>query len=249
MEEVVSTVAIRQRIGDLADNGRARAVARYFQACPGGYGEGDVFAGISMPNLRALAKACDRAPMGVVRDLLASPVHEERMLALLMLVRRFASASPDRKKDIVDLYLGCTDAINNWDLVDATAPHIVGDYLLGRDPEPLYRLACSESLWERRIAVVSTLTFIRTGVLGHTFVLARMLLNDPEDLIHKAVGWMLREAGKRDEASLIAFLDEHGRVMPRTMLRYAIERLPSGERARCLAMGRKASKGERAGHD
>lgn len=235
----VSAHAIRKKLAGMADDERARAVTRYFKVCPGGYGEGDVFLGISMPDLRALAKSCDDAGIDDLLDLLGSPVHEERMLALLMLIRRYARGGPKDKEAAFILYLENTRSINNWDLVDVSAPHIVGHYLLERDKGLLHTLVRSKNLWERRIAVLSTLAFIRHGEYGHTLDLARALLGDREDLMHKAVGWMLREVGKKDAAVLHAFLGEHGPDMPRTMLRYAIERFPQEVRKRYLAMGRK----------
>jgi 3-methyladenine DNA glycosylase AlkD len=235
----VSAGEIRQRLKGLAQAGRAGMAARYFRAYPGGYGEGDVFLGISMPDLRSCAKACGLVNMETIRDLLGSHVHEERMLALLLLISSYEKGSPSEREDIFRFYLDNTRSINNWDLVDVSAPPIVGTHLLDGDKAVLSKLARSGSLWEKRIAMVSTLAFIRQGRLDHTFGLARLLLSDREDLMHKAVGWMLREAGKRDEGSLRAFLDEHGHAMPRTMLRYAIERFPSEIRAHYLAMGRK----------
>jgi 3-methyladenine DNA glycosylase AlkD len=170
----------------------------------------------------------------VVLELLRSKVHEERLLALLLLVDAFAAAADAARKSIYDLYLANTPFINNWDLVDASAPQIVGAWLHPRSRAPLTRLAKSSSLWERRIAIVATHYYIRRGELDETFRVADLLLADPEDLIHKAVGWMLREAGKRDGVAERRFLSTCYKKMPRTMLRYAIERFPDAERKRYL---------------
>jgi 3-methyladenine DNA glycosylase AlkD len=237
-DEGMNAGALRNRLAGMADEERARVSARYFKTGPGEYGEGDVFLGVSMPNLRSLAKDCEGADTYVIIGLLCSPVHEERMLALLVLVRRYASGGPEEKEAVFSLYLSHTRWINNWDLVDVSAPHIVGAHLLGRDRGILETLARSDGLWERRIAVLATFAFIRQADFDLTLKLARVLLHDPEDLMHKAVGWMLREVGKRDEPRLHAFLGEHGGDMPRTMLRYAIERFPEKTRKKYLAMGR-----------
>ena len=170
-----------------------------------------------------------------IRGLMTSGWHEERLLALLVLVRRFERGDEVAKKATYDFYLSSTRWINNWDLVDLSAYKIVGAWLLGRSRAPVRNLATSRNLWERRIAVVSTYAFIRAGDFEETFFLSRKLLNDPEDLIHKACGWMLREAGKRDVVELERFLDAHGRSMPRTMLRYAIEKFPEKRRKQFLA--------------
>jgi len=213
--------------------GNSETLAWFFKTGPGEYGEGDRFLGIRVPDIRAVSK-CDDGRSDV-RGLLASKWHEERLLALLILVRRFERGDDLVKKAVYDLYLSSTRWINNWDLVDVSAYKIVGSWLLARPRAPLRKLASSKSLWERRIAVVSTYAFIRASDLVETFYLSEKLLNDPEDLIHKACGWMLREAGKRDIRELERFLDEHRRAMPRTMLRYAIEKFPEKRRQQFLA--------------
>ncbi len=219
-------------MGDPAD---ARALARFFKTGPGDYGAGDRFLGIRVPALRALVRELGPAiPLPTLRMLLASPWHEARMLGLLLMVARFRRADDAEQRRLYDFYLSCTNRINNWDLVDASAPNIVGAWLAVRDRAPLDRLARSPVLWERRIAMVSTLALIRRGDLSATFRLAVRLMGDPHDLIHKATGWMLREAGKRDLAALRDFLDRHEASLPRTALRYAIERLPEAERRRRL---------------
>lgn len=213
--------------------GYAEPLARFFKTGPGEYGEGDRFLGIRIPEIRAVAKLDDgKSDLG---GLLHSGWHEERVLALLILVRRFERGEEVEKKAIFDYYLSETRWINNWDLVDLSSYQIVGQWLMGRSRTVLRKLSSSQSLWERRISIVSTYAFIRTGDLEDTFFLSKKLLNDPEDLMHKACGWMLREAGKRDVRALEDFLDECLPFMPRTMLRYAIEKFPEKRRKQYLA--------------
>ncbi len=207
---------------------------RFFKTGPGQYGEGDLFRGIRVPVLRKLAKTYQGIPVEQTQLLLQSAYHEDRLLALLMLVLKYAKADEPGKSGIYALYLGHTRCINNWDLVDASAEHIVGAYLSDRSREPLYQLARSGSIWERRIAMLSTFHFIKRGECAETVKVAEILLTDKEDLIHKAVGWMLREVGKRDSQREESFLTAHYRQMPRTMLRYAIERFPEEKRQRYL---------------
>jgi len=220
----------QQRLRSLADPAVAAVSARFFKTGPGEYGEGDVFIGIKSPTLKAVAKEFKGLPLAEVERLLHSQVHEDRTLALVILVGQFAKGDEAARKQIYDLYLANTRYINNWDLVDVSAPQIVGGYLEERSRKPLERLARSASLWERRISIVATHWFIRHGDFSDTLKIARRLLVDKEDLIHKAVGWMLREVGKRNVAALESFLDEHCRTMPRPALRYAIERLPEVKR-------------------
>lgn len=208
----------------------ARALRWFFKTGPGEYGEGDVFIGVRVPAIRRLAAAFSSAGPEEVASLLASPIHEERLLALCVLVRQFEKGTESDRDRIYRFYLANTDHINNWDLVDLSAPNIVGTRLLDRSRAPLDRLAGSSSLWERRIAIVATHTFIRIRQFDDTLRIADRLLADPHDLIHKAVGWMLREVGKRDQATLEAFLLSRYRRMPRTMLRYAIERFAEPRR-------------------
>jgi 3-methyladenine DNA glycosylase AlkD len=222
------------RLHALADEKVAVGMRRFFRTGPGQYGEGDRFLGVKVPPLRKLAREFGRLPLDEAEELLGSVFHEARLLALLILVRRFEKGDEPSRQAIYDLYLANTARVNNWDLVDASAPAIVGGFLAGRDRGPLVRLAGSASLWERRIAVVATQHFIRRDDFADTLRLAGLLLEDREDLIHKAVGWMLREVGKRDQAVLEGFLGEHCRWMPRTMLRYAIERLPETRRRQYL---------------
>jgi 3-methyladenine DNA glycosylase AlkD len=233
-EKTQSLAAIRAALGEYADPRRAAVSRSYFKTGPGEYGEGDVFLGVRAPDMRRLAAAHREITFGEIRDLLTSPVHEERLLALLVLVGKYSRANEREKKRIFDFYLRHRKRVNNWDLVDLSAPHIVGDFLADRDRVVLYDLAKSKNLWDRRIAVIATLHFIRRGDSSSTLGISRILLLDKEDLIHKAVGWMLREVGKKDPRAAEAFLREHCRVMPRTMLRYAIEKFPEAKRRRYL---------------
>ncbi|MEN6458207.1 MAG: DNA alkylation repair protein [Thermoguttaceae bacterium] len=220
----------QQRLRSFADPEQAAILARFFKTGPGQYGEGDKFIGVKVPVTRKVAKEFTSLPLTEIECLLHSEIHEERLLALVILVGQFEKGDNAIKKQIYDLYLANTSYINNWDLVDLSAPQIVGGYLETRSRKPLERLAKSKSLWERRISILATFHFIREGDFADTIRIAKMLLKDKEDLIHKAVGWMLREVGKRDVVVLEEFLGNHCRVMPRTMLRYAIERFPEGKR-------------------
>ena len=221
----------------------AAFLRRFFKTGPGQYGEGDVFVGVRVPATRAIVKRFERMPLTEAAALLESPVHEHRLAALLVMVRQFEVASRPRSRDDVarlalhDAYLAAVRAgrVNNWDLVDGSAEWLVGEVLreAGRGDDPLLdRLAASGSLWERRVAVLATFAFIKAGDARPTLRLAPRLLDDREDLMHKAVGWMLREVGKRvDRDLLVGFLDEYAPRMPRTMLSYATEHLPPDERA------------------
>ncbi|MBF0216672.1 MAG: DNA alkylation repair protein [Candidatus Omnitrophica bacterium] len=226
-----------------ASEEKATLLGRFFKTGPGDYGEGDVFIGVKVPETRRIAKRYFKAiRQGGVRALLASRIHEERLAALIMMVLQFEKGSPEGKEDIYRLYLASTRRINNWDLVDISAGQIVGGYLFDRDREILYRLASSDNLWERRIAVIATFYFIRKGQYGDTLGISEKLLGDREDLIHKATGWMLRETGKRDKGTLVKFIKKNYKQMPRTMLRYAIELFPEKERQMYLR-GRFGPKG------
>ena len=220
------------------DAEKAIVLPRFFKTGKGEYGEGDKFLGVIVPNIRLVAKQYSHAPLEVVSRLLDSEWHECRMCALLILVMKYKKVAEQEKQAIFDLYLSRTERINNWDLVDLSAPNIVGEHLYSStDRTILYRLAESSLLWNRRIAMVSTLCFIRKGDFGDTFALADKLVTSRHDLMQKAVGWMLREMGKRDISLLRIFLDKHAATMPRTMLRYAIEKMDSAER--CEWMVRK----------
>lgn len=228
---------LQQQLRAHASATRAEVSLRFFKTGPGEYGEGDQFLGLTVPQVRALLPRTDELAERDVLMLLRSPWHEERLLALLILVRRFARARKDEaaRARLVDLYLKNTRWINNWDLVDTSAPLILGEWLRTRERGVLDKLAGSKNLWEQRIAVLATLAFIRAGEFGDTLRLCERLLTHEHDLMHKACGWMLREAGKRDAAVLRGFLDRHAHHMPRTMLRYAIEKLPEAERRRHLS--------------
>lgn len=217
---------IRSKLASLASPETARILQGFFKTGPGQYGEGDMFLGIKVPAIRAISRDFPEAGLDTAVGLLHSRWHEERLLALLFLMRHFARGTPHERQSAYQTYLANTAWINNWDLVDLSAPHVPGVYLADQARAPLYRLARSPALWERRIAMVATLHFIRHGDFDDALLLAEHLLNDREDLLHKASGWMLREVGKRDQERLEIFLRQHSRTMPRTMLRYAIERLP-----------------------
>jgi 3-methyladenine DNA glycosylase AlkD len=221
---------LKKQIEELADPNQAAQLQRFFKTEPGGYGEGDRFLGLRMPQLRKLVKGHLEMPLKDVAKLLHSPIHEYRMAALLMLTYRYPKANIDEQVAIYRFYLDNTAWINNWDLVDVTVPHIVGAHLMTRSRKVLYRLAESKSLWERRISIIATFYFIRQDQFEDTLNIAALLLDDDHDLIHKAVGWMLREVGKRDEKEMEDFLLPRYQGMPRTMLRYAIEKLPEPRR-------------------
>ena len=206
---------------------KTAVLERFFKTGPGQYGEGDIFWGLSVPQSRTIAKQYSQLTLSEVKKLLQSPIHEIRLIALLILVERFLNKP---QKTIVDFYLKNTKYINNWDLVDLSASKILGTWLLDKDPKILYKLIASKNLWERRIAIVASYAFIRADIFKHTIALSEKLLGDTHDLMHKASGWMLREMGKRSINDLRLFLNKHTRRMPRTMLRYAIERLPEKER-------------------
>jgi 3-methyladenine DNA glycosylase AlkD len=225
---------IKARLQDLASSETAEVLQRFFKTGTGEYGEGDVFIGIKIPPLRKLAAEFQSASLTILKSLLKSRIHEERTLALMILVRQFARADERLQKQIYDFYLAHTLFINNWDLVDGSAPYIVGPFLWKRERKQLHIFANSSSLWERRMAIISTFYFIRQNDFADALKIAESLLRDEHDLIHKAVGWMLREIGKRDLAAEESFLKLHCRRMPRTTLRYAIERFPESKRRKYL---------------
>ena len=222
---------LRRELQGLANHQQARILQRFFKTGPGEYGEGDVFLGIKVPVQRSVAKKYPDLPFSEIQQLLRSKIHEHRMAALFVLVKQYENGDKLARKNIFDLYLKNTKNINNWDLVDLSAPNIVGNYLLDKPRQVLYKLAKSKLLWDRRISILATLAFIRNNEFSDTYKLAEILLNDKHDLMHKAVGWMLREAGKRDQNLEVKFLDRHARKMPRTMLRYAIEKFGPARRS------------------
>ncbi len=218
----------------LADPAVAAHSERFFKTAEGEYGFGDRFLGIRVPVIRQAVKIFHAAPLSDAEKLLKSKYHEVRLFALLLLVYRYAKAAAPEQETIYHLYLNNTPYVNNWDLVDSSAPYIVGAHLEQRDRSVLYDLSKSDTLWERRIAVMSTFYFIKKDQFDDTLHIAEQLLCDEEELIHKAVGWMLREVGKRELAVEVAFLKEHYQMMPRIMLRYAIEKFSAAERLRYL---------------
>lgn len=220
----------------LGDPARAIGALRFFKTAPGQYGEGDKFLGIRVPVIRQMASKHRDLPLAEVFALLKSPWHEERQLALFILVRRYAKGDSAERERIYARYLKSTKLINNWDLVDCSAEHIVGPHLPKGDRALLATLAASKSLWERRIAMLSTFHYIKRRDFDDALRIAKILLNDSHDLIHKAVGWMLREIGNRDRTVEEAFLNKHAAKMPRTMLRYAIEKFPERLRRQYLEM-------------
>lgn len=245
-------IFIEQELRSCSNPEKQQLFPRFFKTGPGEYGEGDRFLGVVVPDVRSVARAHREASLAVADELLQSPWHECRLCALLMLVERFKKSDEKEQKRLFDFYLSRTERINNWDLVDLSAPAIVGGYLLRHPDERsvLYRLACSPLLWDNRVAVVSTLTLIKNNQFNDLLQLAAHFLHTPEegfsyqfrtasyqfrtkqlhDLMQKAIGWMLRELGKRDKELLLQFLDGHVSRMPRTMLRYAIEKFPEPER-------------------
>ncbi len=226
----MTVTEIRARLQKLGNKEKALFLKRFFKTGPGEYAEGDILLGIRVPDIRKLVKEYQALTVQDVLPLLRSPFHEERLFALLLLVNAYAKGEGPDRKQIYEMYLNNTHSINNWDLVDCSASQIVGAFLMDKNRKPLYRLAKSDSLWERRISVMATFHFIKCHQMSDTLKIARLLLSDKEDLIHKAVGWMLREVGKRDLRCEEDFLKEHCRQMPRTMLRYAIEKFPQPRR-------------------
>lgn len=226
--------AIEKELLALADLQTAEHSQRFFKTGKGQYGEGDRFLGIRVPVLRKVVKRYQHVSYQQTAPLIQSPWHEVRLFALLHWVDCFKKGDSESQQALFELYLQSSCNINNWDLVDTTAPHIVGAYLLNRDQSILYEMALSSLLWERRIAIVATYTFIKAGQFDCTLAIAQSLLADKEDLMHKAVGWMLREVGKQDVTVLKGFIRQHYHAMPRTMLRYAIEKFPEPERLKYL---------------
>jgi len=227
-------IGLRKELISLANPVKAKILQGFFKTNKGQYGEGDVFLGIVVPEQRKLVKKYfSEFSLKDVQDLLNSKIHEERLIALLILVKKYEKCE-NQRKEIFEFYLKNTENINNWDLVDLSAPNIVGKYLLDKDKKLLYGLANSSNLWEKRISIISSFSFIRNKQFKDTLKISEILLNDKHDLIHKAAGWMLREVGKRDLKAEEDFLKKHYKKMPRTMLRYAIEKFPEEKRKRYL---------------
>lgn len=238
--------SVRRDLRKVARPERAKSNKWFFKTGPGDYGAGDRFLGVTVPQLRTIAREYRNMPLKYVVTLLRSPWHEERLLALLIMVGQYARADASTRQTIHQLYLRNTKAINNWDLVDSSAAQIVGAHLEQSDRRVLQRLARSNSLWERRIAMIATYHYIRQKDFKDALTIAGLLRRDEHDLIHKAVGWMLREIGKRDRRAEERFLEKHAARMPRTMLRYAIEKFPPPLRRRYLSMSHRKGAGARS---
>jgi 3-methyladenine DNA glycosylase AlkD len=225
---------LRSKIKTLADKKVAETMQWFFKTGRGDYGEGDVFIGLKVPVQRKLAREFRDLSLTEIKELLTSTVHEERLISLFILIDKYRKADERGKEKIFNFYLKNRKGINNWDLVDISAPKIIGKHLREKDKSILFKFALSKNLWERRIAILSTQEFIKNDDFAPTLQLAEMLISDEHDLIHKAVGWMLREIGKRDRATEEKFLKIHYKNMPRTMLRYAIEKFSETKRKKYL---------------
>jgi 3-methyladenine DNA glycosylase AlkD len=244
MSTSVSAERFVERLEEYRSAEELEKIQRYFKSGKGQYGESDVFIGVRMGQVFALAKEFIEMPPEEIEKLLESSIHEVRAggLSIMDKQARRKKTPESRRKELFDLYLRRTDRINNWDLVDVSCPYVVGGYLFDKPRDILYELARSGNIWERRTAIVSTSYFIRQGDLDDTFKIAEMLLDDDHDLIHKATGGWLREAGKKDRQRLLSFLDEHAATMPRTMLRYAIEHLDKKERHHYMSLKKNADR-------
>lgn len=221
---------LKNELRKAADKKRAEVSLRFFKTGKGEYGEGDIFLGVATPKQRAFAKKYADLGTGDLQKLLSSKIHEYRGIALFILILQYKEADAKSKKKIFDFYLKNIENINNWDLVDSSAPQIMGDYLLERNRAVLYQLAKSSNLWKRRISILSTYAFVKNNDFKDALKISEALLEDKHDLIHKVVGWMLREVGNRDQAVEEGFLKKHYKKMPRTMLRYAIEKFKEKKR-------------------
>ena len=226
----MSLKLVKKELNGLASSEKSKVLSGFFKTGKGQYGEGDIFLGVMVPQQRQVAKKFKNLSFNNIEQLLKSKVHEQRLTALFILVNQFENADDKEKLKIYKMYLKNAKFVNNWDLVDLSAPQIVGKYLLNKERKVLYKLARSNNLWEKRIAIVATFTFIRNNQFNDTISISEMLLNDKHDLIHKSVGWMLREVGKRDQTIEEKFLKKYHKVMPRTMLRYAIEKFSDEKR-------------------
>lgn len=231
--------ALKQDLENCINPEKAAFFPRFFKTGKGQYGEGDIFWGITVPNVRSVVKNHEKSiSLEDVQSLINDPIHEVRLTAIFILVNKFTKTKDENvKKEIYEFYLDNTRGVNNWDLVDGSAAQIVGGYLFDKDRSKIYELVKSNSLWEQRIAMIATFYFIRRNQFEDTFQIAEILLHHPHDLIHKAVGWMLREVGNRDLEQLETFLNQHYATMPRTMLRYAIEKFPERVRQAYLKRG------------
>lgn len=233
-----SVILVEKALQKYADKDRARNLQRFFKTGPGQYGEGDVFVGITMPEIRSVAKQYVDITLGEIQKLLDSKIHEYRMTGLIILTYQYPKSDEATQKKLYDFYLKNLYAgnINNWDLVDVTTPRIVGEYLVNQSRNILYELAESDDLWQRRVSIIATFAFIKRGDATTSIDLANKLIHDRHDLIHKAVGWVLREVGKSiDEKILTKYLDTHAHEMPRTMLRYSLEKLTQSQKQQYMS--------------
>lgn len=223
-----------KELKNIASPKKAKASSWFFKTGKGEYGEGDIFYGVTVPEQRQIAKKYKNLPIDEIQKLLNDKVHECRLTGLFILVNQYEKGGnkklEKKREEVAKFYLKNSKKVNNWDLVDSSASYILGDYLLDKKREILYKLAKSKNLWERRIAIISTAKFISKNQFEDTLKISKILLKDSHDLIHKAVGWMLREVGKKSEKTLVSFLNKYAKVMPRTALRYAIERFPEKKR-------------------
>ena len=235
MEKI--TKIITSELQALSNAEKREIFPKFFKAGKGEYGEGDRFLGVTVPNVRAIAKQHKDIALAEIQELIQSEWHEVRLCALLIMVEKSKKKDEALRQQLFDLYLSQTDRINNWDLVDLSCRFIVGEYLLDKSRDILYQLAHSPLLWDNRIAIVSTYAFIRKGQLEDTYALSDLMMHHPHDLMHKAIGWMLREAGKRDSDRLYDYVMSHRADMPRTMLRYAIEKFSPAERSILMKRG------------
>jgi len=241
LQEAASLKNLIKELKSLSQADRIDQIKKFFKVAPGSYGAHDVFVGIYVPDLRLLAKSYSDLNLAEIQELLSSKYNEYRALALMILIKQFQKVDSKTQKKIFEFYIKNIQYINNWNLVDLSAHHIIGAHLHQQDHRLLFTLAKSKKLWERRIAIVATWYFIRQQDLQTTLDLAKILLNDQEDLMHKAVGWMLRELGKKDQKQLESFLKQYASQMPRTMLRYAIEKFPEEKRLKYLQISSKVS--------
>ena len=235
MQQITKTIT--SELQALSNAEKREIFPKFFKAGKGEYGEGDRFLGVTVPNIRAIAKQYKNISLNEIRELMLSEWHEVRLCALLIMVEKSKKKDEALRQQLFDLYLSQTDRINNWDLVDLSCRFIVGEYLLDKSRDILYQLAHSPLLWDNRIAIVSTYAFIRKGQLEDTYALSDLMMQHPHDLMHKAIGWMLREAGKRDSERLYDYVMSHRADMPRTMLRYAIEKFSPTERSILMKRG------------
>lgn len=225
---------LKEQLKKYIDKDKAEFLPRFFKVAPGEYGEGDVFIGVTVPNQRKVARNFKKLSFDDIESLLKEEVHEYRLTALLILVHQFEKSKEDNKKALINFYLENADRVNNWDLVDSTAHKILGPYLINKDRKILYKLAKEDHLWKQRIAIMTTFHFIKNNDYKDALAISEILINHNHDLIHKAVGWMLREIGKRDKEVEVEYLNKYYKQMPRTMLRYAIEKFPNEERQNYL---------------